>query len=145
MTDPTTMGPRELGAFVKRTSTPELRRLMHGDRRPAVLDEIFSNMPEVFRSDRAGALNAVIHWRVGDRPDGRTDDYEMTVAGGRCSVRKGHYLAPDLTLSIGGVDFLSLVTGQAHAVMLVMRGRLKTKGDLGLAAKFPTLFDPPKV
>jgi hypothetical protein len=28
--------------------------------------------------------------------------------------------------------------------MLVMRGKLKTSGDLALTAKFPQLFDNPK-
>lgn len=144
MTDPTTMNPRELAVFVKRTSSGDLRRLMHSERRAAVLDEIFANMPEVFRADRAGGLDAVIHWRVGDRPDGGVDAYEMVIRGGTCAVSPGGGREPNLTLSLGGVDFLNLVTGNAHAVALVMRGKLKTKGELALTAKFPTLFDPPK-
>jgi len=101
-------------------------------------------MPEVFRADRAGGLDAVIHWRVGDRPDGGVDAYEMVIRGGTCAVSPGGGREPNLTLSLGGVDFLNLVTGNAHAVALVMRGKLKTKGELALTAKFPTLFDPPK-
>ena len=44
---------------------------------------------------------------------------------------------------MSAVDFLNLTTGNAHPVLLVMRGRLKTKGDVVLTAKFPTLFDIP--
>ncbi|MFI6235573.1 SCP2 sterol-binding domain-containing protein [Micromonospora sp. NPDC050784] len=144
MSDPTTMSPRELAVFVKQTPNGELRRLMHSPRRTDVIDEIFTNMPQVFRADRAGALTAVIHWRIGDRPDGGVDVYEMVIADGACVSTPGNGRHPDLTLSLGGVDFLNLVTGNAHAVALVMRGRLKTKGDLALTAKFPTLFDPPR-
>ena len=143
-TDPTTMTPLELARFVKRTPGKELRRIMHGERRAAILKEIFTRMPDVFRADRAGSLNAIVHWRVGDRPDGGAELYEMAIADGRCVVAEEAARVPNLTLSLGAVDFLNLVTGNAHAVGLVMRGKLKTKGDLGLTAMSPTLFEPPK-
>ena len=67
--DPTTMDPLELARFVKATPVGELRRMMHGDRREAILDGIFARMPDVFRADRAGAMTAIIHWNVGDWPE----------------------------------------------------------------------------
>lgn len=141
---PATMAPREWARLVKRTPTTELRKLMSGERRTVVLDEILTGMPAVFRSDVAGALEAVVHWRIGDRPDGGIDTYQLVIGGGRCELSPDVDRVPTLTLSLGGVDFLNLVTGNAHAVMLVMRGRLKTKGDLALTAKFPMLFDNPR-
>jgi putative sterol carrier protein len=142
--DPATMDPLEFARLVKRTPAGELRRLLHGERREAVLTEMVSQMPGVFRTDRAGSLTAVVHWRIGDRPDGGTDVYQMVIADGTCRVSDGPDREPDLTLKLGAVDFLNLVTGNAHAVMLVMRGKLTTTGDLGLTAKFPSLFDTPK-
>ncbi|GAB3058632.1 SCP2 sterol-binding domain-containing protein [Micromonospora schwarzwaldensis] len=143
-TNPATMDPREFARLVKRTPTAELRQMMHSERRSVVLDELFSRMPGVFRADRARTLDAVIHWFVGDRPDGGVDTYEMVIAGGTCALSPAPRAEPDLTLALGAVDFLNLVTGNAHAVGLVMRGKLKTKGDLALTAKFPSLFDVPK-
>ena len=142
--DPATMDRLEFARLVKRTPTGELRRLLHGERRKAVLTEMVSQMPSVFRTDRAGSLAAVVHWRIGDRPDGGTDVYELVIADGSCRVSARPDRRPDLTLSLGAVDFLNLVTGNAHAVMLVMRGKLTTTGDLGLTAKFPSLFETPR-
>ncbi|MET7426933.1 SCP2 sterol-binding domain-containing protein [Dactylosporangium sp. NPDC005555] len=142
--DPATMDPREFARLVKKTPARELRQMMHSERRTAVLDELFVRMPGVFRADRAGAMNAVIHWVVGDRPDGGADTYELVIAGGRCELSPEPRREPKLTLTLGAVDFLNLVTGNAHPVVLVMRGKLKTTGDLALTAKFPNLFDIPK-
>jgi hypothetical protein len=142
--DPATMAPREFSRLVKKTPADELRRLMHGERREPILHELFVQMPGVFRRERAGSINAVIHWNIGDRPDGGSDVYELVISGGSCRLSTRPERQPNLTLSLGGVDFLNLVTGNAHAVMLVMRGKLKTKGDAGLVAKFPSLFDVPK-
>jgi putative sterol carrier protein len=49
-----------------------------------------------------------------------------------------------LALSLGQADFLKVVSGNANPVMMFMTGKLKAKGDLGLAAKIADLFDIPK-
>ena len=51
---------------------------------------------------------------------------------------------PKVALTLGGVDFLKVVSGNANPVMLFMTGKLKAKGDLGLAANIANLFDIPK-
>ncbi|BCB74073.1 hypothetical protein GCM10022251_11220 [Phytohabitans flavus] len=142
--NPATMEPREFALLVKNTPTSELRRMMRGEKRTAVLDELFARMPSVFRAERARGLEAVVHWNVGDRPDGGTDVYELVISGGRCAISARPDREPGLTLTLGAVDFLQLVTGNAHALALVMRGKMRTKGDLALTAKFPSLFDIPR-
>ena len=142
--NPATMDPLEFARLVKRTPAGELRRMMHSDQRGAVLDELTTRMPGVFRADRAGSIDAVVHWVIGDRPDGGADTYELVIANGACRLSARPDRSPALTLTIGAVDFVKLVTGNAHAVALVMRGKMKTNGDVKLTAKFPTLFDVPK-
>ncbi|MFC4146103.1 SCP2 sterol-binding domain-containing protein [Micromonospora mangrovi] len=142
--DPSTMDLLAFGRYVAGASAAELGRLVQGDGRTALLDRLFHSMPDVFRADRAGNLKAVIHWHVGDRVDGGADHYEMVIADGRCVVSPAPTGRPDLTLTLGAVSYLQLVTANAHAVALVVRGRLRTRGDLALTAKFPSLFDPPK-
>src|SRR5262245_47305683 len=84
--NPAMMDPLDFARLVKKASTDELRRMMHGDQRAAVLDELFTRMPGVFRADRAGSTSAVIHWVIGDRPDGQTDTYELVIANGTCQL-----------------------------------------------------------
>jgi hypothetical protein len=142
--DPVTMDLAAFGRYVKRTPEAELLRLVRGEHRTVLLDRLFRSMPEVFRADRAGSIDAVVHWFVGDRLDGGADQYEMRIADRAVVVSPAPAATPRLTLTLGAVSYLQLVTGNAHAVALVMRGRLRTRGDLALSAKFPSLFDPPK-
>ena len=51
---------------------------------------------------------------------------------------------PKLALNLGAVDFLKVVSGNGNPVMMFMTGKLKAKGDLGLAANIANLFDIPK-
>ncbi|GAA4690357.1 SCP2 sterol-binding domain-containing protein [Phytohabitans rumicis] len=143
--DPAKLDARELALLVKATPAGELRGLMTGSRRSAVLDTVVGRMPGVFRGDRAGAMSAVVHWRIGDGPGGGVDVYEIVIEGGTCALSAAPRRQPKLTLTIGAVDFLRMVTGNAHPIALAMKGKLKTKGDLALTAKFPQLFDIPRV
>lgn len=142
--NPATLEPIEFSRFVKRAPADLLQELMRGPRRTDVLDEVFRRMPAVFRPDRAADLTARVHYVIGDRQDGGTDRYELVIADRVCTVSATPSGPPRLTLTLGGADFLRLVTGNAHPVVLVMKGRLRTSGDKILTARFPSLFDPPK-
>jgi putative sterol carrier protein len=51
---------------------------------------------------------------------------------------------PTLAVTVAPLDFLKLVSGNGNPVMMFMTGKLKAKGDLGLAANIANLFDIPK-
>ena len=139
-----TVDPKQFSQLVKGTSNEQLTALMKSDGREKVLGQIFGRMPTLFRADRAGATSAVVHWTIGDRADGGSDTYELVIANGKCELSSTPTHDPKLALTVGGVDFLKIVSGNANPVMLFMTGKLKAKGDLGLAAKIGELFDIPK-
>ncbi|MFS8479851.1 MAG: SCP2 sterol-binding domain-containing protein [Micromonosporaceae bacterium] len=138
------LDPKQFAQLVKSASADQLAEVMKSDQRKAVLDEIFRRMPTLFRADRAGSTNAVIHWNIGDRPDGGVDTYELVIADGACTLSESPEREPKLSLTLGGADFLKVVSGNANPVMMFMTGKLKAKGDLGLAANIANLFDIPK-
>lgn len=127
---------------IKEASTDELSHLMAGERRSAILDALIRRMAEGFRPDRARTLTAAVHWRIAGRPDGRADVYELSIEEGRCAVSSVAHREPQLVFSIDATDFVRMVTGEVNAVALVLRGRLRSSGDMRLTARFPRLFDP---
>lgn len=136
--------PKQFAQLVKNSSNDDLAKLVAGDNRGKVLNEVFTRMPNLFRADRAGSTSAVIHWTIGDGPDGSTDTYELVIADGKCVLSPSPEHEPKLALTLGAVDFLKVVSGNANPVMMFMTGKLKAKGDLGMAAKIGDLFDIPK-
>ncbi|MFV2085421.1 SCP2 sterol-binding domain-containing protein [Micromonospora sp. LOL_021] len=135
---------KEFSKLVKTTPDSKIAEVMQGDLRGKVLDEVFNRMPTLFRPEKAGATSAVIHWNITGRPDGGTDTYEIVVDNGTCVVSPTAEREPRLSLTLGPVDFLKVVGGTANPMMMFMTGKLKAKGDLGLAAQIPNLFDIPK-
>ncbi len=136
--------PKQFAQIVKSASTDQINAALQGDTRDKVLNEIFGRMPGLFRADRAGNTNTVIHWSIGDGPDGRVDTYELVIADGKCVLSPTPEHEAKLALTLGQADFLKVVSGNANPVMMFMTGKLKAKGDLGLAAKIADLFDIPK-
>jgi putative sterol carrier protein len=143
--DPAAVDPAEFAEQVKTASPKALEQLMQSDLRELVLDEIFARMARHFRADKAEGLDAVIHWKVYDRPDGGYDHYEVVVQDGTCEVRKPPEAKPRVTLKLAPAHFLKLVTGNADGNRLFLRRKLKIDGDLILAARLTALFDIPEV
>jgi hypothetical protein len=145
--DPSTFASvdaQQFAKIVKSTPDETIKEVMRGDLREKVLDEVFGRFPTMFRPDRAGSTNAAIHWTITERPDGGEDTYEVVIVDGTCTVSASPEWEPKLALTLSPIDFIKVVSGSANPVMMFMTGKLKAKGDLGLAANIANLFDIPK-
>jgi len=136
--------PAEFIQIVKKMSDKDVTALMATDNREAILRAIFSRMPELFRADRAGSTTATTHWSITGRPDGGADEWTVRFADGTCTALPGHDGDATLTLAMSPVDFTKVITKSGNPVMMFMTGKIKAKGDLGLAANIANFFDIPK-
>jgi putative sterol carrier protein len=138
------IGPKEFAALVKSTPDAKITEVMQSDSRTKILDQVFNQMPTLFRADRAGATETVIHWNVTGGPDGSADQYETVIEHGTCTVTNQPVRDPKLTMTMDALTFLKVVSGDGNPMMLFMTGKVKAKGDLALAANVAKLFDLPK-
>ncbi len=99
--------------------------------------ETFDLMPSRFKPDKAAGVNAVIQYDI--TGDGGGSWY-ATIKDGACTVTPGTAPTPTLTLSMSGQDWLDMLAGKLSSQMAFMSGKLKLKGDMGLAMKIPAMF-----
>jgi hypothetical protein len=132
-------------AIVRDASDEGLEELMTADEdeREDLLDAIFARAPARLRPNTPRDLHAVVHWRVGGRPAGGEDVYELVVRGGACTVAKSPVHEPHATVTIDGTAFLRLVSGAADAPLLASTDRLTVAGDRELALHVESLFERP--
>ena len=143
--DPSQVDAEELAKNMSQATDEQLAELMAGPMRAQILDEIFRRMEEHFRADAAGDTEAVIHWRIGGKDGDAYDEFESVISGGTCKVHRGfESQGARVTFTIGGADFLRLVSGNAAGPMLFMSGKLKIEGDMMFAASAASLFVIPK-
>ncbi len=101
------------------------------------VSEIFQNMPSRFRADKAGATNATVQYDISGEGGGI---WHAVIKDGTCTVNQGAAPSPNLTLQVGAQDWVDVTTGKQNPQMLFMSGKLKIKGDMGLAMKLGSMF-----
>jgi putative sterol carrier protein len=101
------------------------------------VSETFDAMPSRFRPDKAAGTSATIQYDVSGEGGGT---WHAVIKDGTCTVKPGPATNPNLTLQIGGQDWLDMLSGKQSGQMLFMSGKLKVKGDMGLAMKLGSLF-----
>jgi hypothetical protein len=128
--------------IIERASAAQLDALMeHHELRPVVLGEVFARMAKHVKPK---APDAVVHWRfTGGYEEGGFDRYQTVIGSGRCTSGVVQDLDPRSTVTITPSDFLKVVTGNASAPMLFIRGRVKVKGDIPFVAGLINHFDLP--
>ena len=103
----------------------------------ATVKETFDNMGSRFRADKAAGVNATIQYDItGDQ--GGT--WHAVIKDGACAVNAGAAATPNLTLSMSSQDWLDMIGGKLSGQMAFMSGKLKLKGDMGLAMKLGSMF-----
>ena len=106
----------------------------------ATLDRIFDGMQERFKPESATNVEGEIQWQISD--DGAEHPYVIQIANGTCEARRGTAASPRVTLSTDVASFAKLMTGKAQGPALYMGGKLKLQGDMMLAQRLTTFFEP---
>ena len=140
---PGDVDPVEFAKSVATTPDEQLAEGMRSELRGQILGEIFRRMGEHFDPAKAQGVDAVLHWKITGGPNDSVDHYEAVIKDGTCEVTDEPSKPARVTFTIGGVEFLKLVTGNADGPQLFMTGGLKIEGDLMFAAQVANLFRVP--
>ena len=103
----------------------------------ATVKETFDAMPSRFRADKAAGTTATIQYDISGDGGGT---WNAVIKDGTCAVTPGAAASPNLTLQISAQDWLDMLSGKQSGQMLFMSGKLKAKGDMGLAMKLGSMF-----
>jgi putative sterol carrier protein len=99
--------------------------------------ETFDLMPSRFRPDKATGVNATIQYEISGDQGGT---WHAVIKDGTCTVNSGPATNPNLTLTMAAQDWLDMSAGKLSGQMAFMSGKLKLKGDMGLAMKIGGIF-----
>src|SRR5690625_753546 len=103
------------------------------------LNDIWTTIENIAdeRSDLITDLNATYCFEItGDDPGNYTIKFE----NGNAEITGGLNDNADCTLTMGVDFFKQLIQGKANATTAFMTGRLKVKGNIGLALKLESAF-----
>jgi putative sterol carrier protein len=100
--------------------------------------EMLSNMPRALDPQAAAGAEAVIQYEISE------PTYQV-LKEGKLTVHDGRAESPDLTIAISDDNLVRLFKGELNAMSAFMTGKLKVKGDIGLAQRLVGFVDREKV
>lgn len=104
-------------------------------------DEIVEALPKYLIPEKAGSTKATIAFELSGANAGK---WWVKIHDGVAESGKGDAPeTPNLTLQADGSDWVKIMTGAMDGTSAFMQGKLKIKGDMGLAIKMQTLFKRP--
>jgi len=103
--------------------------------------QIFDSMPQALVPEKAGSTKAMIQFDLSGDQGGK---WWVKIHDGQAESGQGDAPeAPQLTLMADAMDYVKISLGQLDGTAAFMQGKLKIKGDMGLAIKMASLFRPP--
>ncbi|OUM90364.1 MAG: sterol-binding protein [Bacillus thermozeamaize] len=99
-----------------------------------MIKDVFQMIDAALKEDpaRAQGIEAVYQFNLGGEEPGT---YQIILRANEGSAVEGEQETPDCTLSLDSEDFKKMVEGQLNGTEAFMSGRLKIKGDMGLALR----------
>ncbi|HEY1455222.1 MAG TPA: SCP2 sterol-binding domain-containing protein [Candidatus Dormibacteraeota bacterium] len=104
-------------------------------------DQIVEALPKYFVPEKAGTTKATIQFDLSGQEAGK---WWVKIHDGVAESGKGDPgETPNLTLLADSSDWVKIMTAQLDPTAAFMQGKLKIKGDMGLAIKMQSLFKRP--
>ena len=103
--------------------------------------QVFDSMPAAIVPEKAGNTEAMIQFDLSGDQGGK---WWVKIHDGKAESGQGDAPEPPkLTLLADAMDYVKISLGQMDGTAAFMQGKLKVKGDMGLAIKMPAMFKRP--
>ena len=103
----------------------------------ATPQDVFDKMRESFRADKAKAVHARYQWQLSGPQGG---EWCIEVYDGKFKMEKGRIANPDVTFVTSDKTWVALSNGTLGGTWAYLTGRLKIRGDKGVARKLGEMF-----
>jgi putative sterol carrier protein len=127
LTTATMIGALCLGAASAVSSEPE----------NTTPQEVFDDMRTSFQTEKAKGVHARYQWQVSGPKGG---EWWIEVDDGTSKMGKGKINNPNVTFLASDKDWVALSNGTLGGTWAFLTGRLKIRGDKGLAKKLGEMF-----
>jgi putative sterol carrier protein len=99
--------------------------------------QVFDGMRQSFQANKAKGVHARYQWELSGAQGGQ---WWIDVDDGKYKMGKGTISNPNVTFVAKDKDWVAVSNGQLGGTWAYMTGRLKIRGDQGLARKLGEIF-----
>ena len=99
--------------------------------------QILEKFERDFDANAAEGMDVVLQYHISGEGGG---DWNIKIKDGTCTIKEGIHDAPTVMFKMAGKTWLGLVNKTLNPMMAFTTGRIRIKGDMGLAQKIPAIF-----
>lgn len=99
--------------------------------------QILEKFERDFDANAAEGMDVVLQYHISGEGGG---DWNIKIKDGTCTIKEGTHDAPTVMFKMAGKTWLGLVNKTLNPMMAFTTGRIRIKGDMGLAQKIPAIF-----
>ena len=107
------------------------------EHRPSTPEQVFDGMRKSFDAEKARGVNARYQFNLSGPSGG---EWFVDVNDGKFEMSRGRIDHPDVTLVTSDKDWVALSNGDLSGTWAYLTGRLKIRGDQGVARKLGEMF-----
>ena len=100
--------------------------------------ETIRNLPQAFDASAASGADCTIQFNC-------STPMHVVIKDGTCTSKDGPADSADLALTMEDEDLTALLKGELNGMQAFMTGKLQIEGDMMLAQRITSFFDPSKV
>ena len=89
-------------------------------------------LPNRFKPEKAKDIDVTVQIMITGSKSG---EWIVTIKNQKLEVKEGRHPSPTLTLEMARDDYMDLINGRISGEKAFLLGKLKFKGDIGLALK----------
>jgi len=101
--------------------------------------QIIERLKRDFNPEVAEGLDVILQYHISGEDSG---DYIIKIKDSTVGIDKGIHGLPNVTVSMADKTWLGLFNNTVNPMLAFTTGKIKVKGDFGLAMKFPKIFTP---
>lgn len=103
------------------------------------VSQIIDRLKRDFDYEIAREMDVVLQYHLSGEDSG---DYQIIIKNGTLKIEKGIHDSPNVTVKMTDKTWLGLFNNTVNPMLAFTTGKIKVKGDFGLAMKFPKIFPP---
>lgn len=102
------------------------------------IQNLMDRLPEFFLPEKAGGIQAVVQFELSGEQGG---EWTVEIGKNTCRVENARSESADLLFQASAQDVLDIFYDRLDPISALMQGRLRLKGNFGLAYKLFELFE----